>query len=151
MSRKQEGEACLTCGRDELGLLECQECHSWIVNVRGRDLRRLCADCAQHSEASIAVQEVQRLLTQVSLDFTHGCGTCGRDELGFLCCVNCSTQVARRTENGSRFCPDCVAREVQDLARDAADELMSGLRSSPRCVAPPPRESRRGRPHAGVS
>lgn len=127
MRRKQEGEACLTCGRDELGLLECQDCLSWIVNVRGRDLRRLCVDCAPDSTAMIEIAEVQRLLAYGSLDFSQGCGTCGRDELRFLCCVGCGTEIARRTENGSRFCSDCVTREVRDLARDAADELLSHL------------------------
>jgi hypothetical protein len=115
MKRECEGEACGVCRRDELGLLECQECHEWIVNMRTPTGQRVCPLCAMSVRSPVEREEVDALADRSNYDGT--CHECGRDDLGFLCCAVCGTELARRPDEGERLCAVCAVEDTHENLR----------------------------------
>jgi hypothetical protein len=125
MERHREGNACGTCGRDEVGLLECQHCHQWIVNVRTRANDRLCAECAPAATTRVDADEVGKLEGSGQLDPGAVCGECGRDELGFNCCAKCGDDIIHRLESGVRLCGDCAVEVSKEQLAEAVGEAIT--------------------------
>lgn len=120
MERRPEGEVCRICRRDEVGLLECQDCHQWIVNVRTRDLRRLCAECARGSTSELDSGEIETLVSWNLTHAEHICEKCGRDNFGYNCCAKCGEDIIHRLSSGVRLCADCTLEEAREGFAEAA-------------------------------
>jgi hypothetical protein len=60
-------------------------------------------------------EEVDALADRSNYDGT--CHECGRDDLGFLCCAVCGTELARRPDEGERLCAVCAVEDTHENLR----------------------------------